>query len=124
MVFEIMTLRVFVFLVFSVVPIRTYINYRKDTGFLSFFVGQLVYGMMWFSTWAVGMVLVYQAMLFSQTIQIVYLAFAYGFTTALASVVMLFFQKGRQKDIDAEIQAKVDKKAKSFYKRKKGAKHL
>ena len=106
-------LQIFTVLVFLIVPVRTYISNRRDINELPFFIGQFIYGIMWFALWATGMLVIVE---FSNIEGVVYIALIYGFLSALDSTLMLILQKGRAGDVEAKNKAKIDKTARKFFK--------
>ena len=124
--FEISILAIFSTLVFFQVFVRTYLNTRKSTSELPFFIGQLVYGMMWFGAYAYGAVLVFEAKMYGNSGDILSILFIYGFLTALASTILLILQKHNSMELDAKAKAQMQEKTNKIlsFRRNKGSKHL
>jgi len=117
-------LMLFMVLAFITVPIRTIIQNRRDIEYVPFIIGQIIYGMFWFGTYAVGMILIAHYVYMLELTQVIYLAFMYSFATTLGSLLMLFLQKGREADMKRKQMEAIKKKQKKTikYKSHKGAK--
>ena len=103
-------LMLFMVLAFITVPIRTIIQNRRDADYVPFIIGQILYGMFWFSTYAMAMVIIAHYVYTEQLLQVAYLAFVYSFSTTLGSLLMLFLQKGRELDMKRKQEEAMRKK--------------
>lgn len=114
----------FLALCFITVPVRTIIQNRRDSKYFQFIIGQMIYGIFWFATYTLGMMLIMNYGLLAMYAEIGYLILLYSFATMLGSVAMLYFNnvrlKHRQAEADKARNKHLKHKLKPYHGRKKG----